>query len=62
MSNYQPIYQIISFGIQEIKMSPAVLLLIMHPLAGGSIIPLRLLAIKDGSLLKVSHHPSTMLE
>ncbi|KAF5184481.1 Transducin/WD40 repeat-like superfamily protein [Thalictrum thalictroides] len=54
LKNYSFLYSISDKNVQEIKISPGIMLLIFHRAAGY--VPLKILSIEDGTVLKSFHH------
>ncbi|PIA43186.1 hypothetical protein AQUCO_02000549v1 [Aquilegia coerulea] len=54
LKNYSFLYSISDKNVQEIKISPGIMLLIFHRAVGY--VPLKILSIEDGTVLKSFHH------
>ncbi|KAL8154365.1 hypothetical protein V2J09_012125 [Rumex salicifolius] len=54
LKNYTMLYSISDKNVQEIKISPGIMLLIFNK--GASYVPLKILSIEDGSVLKSFNH------
>ncbi|XP_051143467.1 uncharacterized protein LOC127259892 isoform X2 [Andrographis paniculata] len=54
LKNYTMLYSISDTNVQEIKISPGIMLLIFTKTQGG--VPLKILSIEDGTVLKSFHH------
>ncbi|KAL2570090.1 hypothetical protein AAZV13_18G166500 [Glycine max] len=54
LKNYTMLYSILDRNVQEIKISPGIMLLIYNRTSGH--IPLKIISIEDGTVLKVFNH------
>ncbi|PNT31017.1 hypothetical protein POPTR_006G113000v4 [Populus trichocarpa] len=54
LKNYTMLYSISDKDVQEIKISPGIMLLILN--RSSSYVPLKILSIEDGTILKDFHH------
>ena len=59
LKNYQELYQITDKNVQEIKISPGIMLLIFNSVADGKEVPLQIRSIDDGKVLRTFSHEIT---